>query len=84
MRYLALFVLVAGCSSPVGDLQPFIAVTGHYSILDMGKPAPESDVCPTCHGTKKLGDGKVFVTCPACNGTGKKTSCKDAKCNTVR
>jgi len=35
-------------------------------------PSPADDKCENCHGTGKLGDGKVVVECPACGGTGKK------------
>lgn len=35
-------------------------------------PAPRpGDVCQTCSGTGKVGDGRVFQVCKDCNGTGK-------------
>jgi len=33
-------------------------------------PAP-GDVCQTCSGSGKVGDGRVFQICKDCNGTGK-------------
>ena len=42
-------------------------VYGGVSLLeaDDSKPKP-SDVCETCGGEGKLGDGTVFVDCPDC------------------
>lgn len=38
-------------------------------------PVPEpGDVCQTCQGSGKVGDGKVFQICKDCNGTGKVTA----------
>ena len=35
-------------------------------------PAPQpGDVCQTCSGTGKVGDGRVFQACKDCDGTGK-------------
>lgn len=47
------------------------------------KPSPQPDVtptgkCPTCKGTGKVGDGRVFSTCMDCNGTGKVTVSEQA------
>ena len=47
-------------------------------------PAPQSDACENCHGTGKIGDGKIVMTCPECKGTGKKLksvmACPTGKC----
>jgi DnaJ-class molecular chaperone len=42
-------------------------------------PAPASDKCENCHGTGKLGDGRIVTKCPVCDGTGKKPKsvCRD-------
>lgn len=38
-------------------------------------PTPQpGDVCQTCSGSGKVGDGRVFQVCKDCNGTGKVTS----------
>lgn len=87
MRWLLVLVLASGCSSSVttDDLQPFVAVTGHYSTL---APAPEKPgVCRACSGRGVVGDGRVMMTCQACNGTGKTpvsvlVPCRDGKCST--
>jgi hypothetical protein len=71
-------IIPLGCiplPATTNDLEPFIAVTGNYSIAEKElaeptpAPEPESDKCETCRGTGKA-DGRV--TCPVCNGTGKK------------
>lgn len=71
-------VIPLGCiplPATTNDLEPFVAVSGNYSIVESElseptpAPEPESDKCETCRGTGKA-DGRV--TCPVCNGTGKK------------
>ena len=49
---------------------------------DDSKPKP-SDVCETCNGKGKLGDGTVFVDCPDCEAgkegpAGRKEAVKSA------
>lgn len=35
-------------------------------------PAPKpGDVCPSCKGEGRVGDGRIFTKCLDCNGTGK-------------
>lgn len=69
------------------NLQPLIAVTGNYGVLDAAvgpTPAP-SNVCPSCNGRKVVGDGRVMVKCAACDGTGvigEKPVCKSGTCTT--
>jgi hypothetical protein len=80
------------------NLQPFIAVTGNYGLLEAAvgpTPAPPApaDVCGTCKGTGKvlerpdLPQSKVYVTCAACGGTGKATTrgqqCTSGTCRSV-
>ena len=48
----------------VGDLQPLIATSGTYALMDQ-KPASPA-VCETCGGRKVVGDGRIEVPCPAC------------------
>lgn len=80
-----------GCL-PRRDLQPFIAVSGNYSLMSAAVgptpaplPAPESK-CKACNGTGRLGDGRVWTQCEACGGDGVVgAACKDGKCpNTTR
>ena len=75
-------VIPLGCiplPATTNDLEPFVAVTGNYSIAESElaeptpAPEPESDKCETCRGTGKA-DGRA--TCPACGGTGKATKAK--------
>lgn len=33
-----------------------------------GTPGTGEDICPTCHGSGKLADGR---SCPSCGGTGR-------------
>jgi len=76
----AAIVMIGGCTMPpakTSDIQPFVAVTGYYSILvaeaDKASPKPVSDVCETCHGTGVVGDiSQVRMTCSDCGGTGKR------------
>lgn len=66
---------VAGCvrDEVRENLQPMIAVYGHYGLLSGTKaPQPLAGICGTC-GTKvppgggTLGDGVVKTPCPECN-----------------
>ena len=34
-------------------------------------PKPDGELCETCDGSGKVGDGKVFTTCMDCNGLGR-------------
>jgi DnaJ-class molecular chaperone len=34
------------------------------------RPTPKN-VCQSCDGTGKVGDGRIVMTCPVCKGTGK-------------
>jgi hypothetical protein len=48
------------------------AVTLERQSAPAPAPAPKpGDVCPTCQGTGKVGDGRISQTCLDCNGTGK-------------
>lgn len=85
MRYAAvLFAITAGCSEK-DDLQPFVAVAGAYSLLDV-EPKPKPDVCENCGGTGVVGDGRVSVPCPVCRpgavASPKQPSCENGKCPT--
>lgn len=80
--------LAAGCLSvagPVGDLRPFVATTGSYTLTapDAPSPTPAPTVCKTCGGTGRLGDGRVFVPCPDCQKKQEAASCPNQSC-TVR
>lgn len=77
-----------GCL-PRRDLQPFIAVAGHYSILEAAvgpTPAPPKPdtKCQACGGKGKVGDGRIFTVCQACGGDGiAKDKCETGKCKTT-
>lgn len=78
--------LAAGCLSvagPVGDLRPFVATAGAYSVASPAAPKPKPAVCATCGGTGRLGDGRVFVPCPDCTQKQEKPTCQGPTC-TVR
>jgi hypothetical protein len=81
MRTVIFFAIVmfGGCTLPpptTSAIEPFVAVTGHYSILvaeaDKTTPKPDSDRCETCLGLGVLGDGVQRLTCSDCGGTGKR------------
>lgn len=74
---MVIIILPVGClrlPTDPGDLQPFVAVSGHYAILEASSPAPPKPApagkCSECRGTGVLGDGTVSVPCPACGGDG--------------
>lgn len=78
---LLCLLAAAGCSRPqasTADLQPWIAVTGHYSLVaapaapQPPAPTPDSDKCDDCAGRGWTGDGVTRLTCSSCNGTGRK------------
>lgn len=67
-------ILLAASTLPVGcvplpsgraDLQPFVAASGSYAVLDATKPKPA--VCETCGGKGVVGDGRIEVPCPQCS-----------------
>jgi len=79
MRYLLCLVLMCGCvvaSMPPDDgLTADLACETARMVTQMRQeiaPTPISEECENCHGTGKLGDGKIVTICPVCNGTGKK------------
>jgi len=82
MRHLCCWiamVFVVAASIPedhavTADLacEPARMVVQDRQQLHPTPPAPASDACENCHGTGKLGDGKIAVECPACHGIGKK------------
>jgi len=79
---------VVGCveRSVKQNLQPFVAVTGNYSVWEAAvgptpaPPAPDK-ACSNCRGTGKVLErpdqpqSKVYIKCPACDGTGKAKEC---------
>lgn len=91
---IARLLVTMGLLSSVGcfprrDLQPFVAVSGAYSLLSHPQPptpvAPAGK-CKACNGTGRLGDGKVWTPCQVCGGDGVlDPACKDGQCkNTNR
>lgn len=93
---MTLFALPLGCAvrHDSRDLQPWIAVTGLYSISSQAVPAPPAppagEKCPTCSGRGWLGDSVTRLQCSDCGGTGLRTKsvlvtpdrCKDGRCKT--
>jgi hypothetical protein len=64
------------------------------TLEHQSKPAPTPDktpgsVCPSCNGSGKVGDGRIFKTCLDCKGTGVVQSasllpsmiCPDGRCD---
>ena len=98
MRWLVCFsVAFVGCvASLPGDtgITADLACETARMVIVMRReiaPAPKSDVCETCDGTGKIGDGRIVMQCPVCKGTGKKPAsvvkhppvvlpCPDGKC----
>lgn len=74
---------IIGCAlpPPPGDLQPFVAVAGQYSLSGKAAPVAPTGVCSNC-GTKVppgggfVGDGRVKVPCPECNEDAKASGCQ--------
>ena len=81
MRWLPVLALVlVGCID-AGPTDPSVAADlacegARLAVLYRLKPpspplVPVSDDCENCHGTGKVGDGRIMSTCLACGGTGK-------------
>jgi hypothetical protein len=72
-----------GCTSQT-NLQPWVAVTGHYSVLCHDTPKVGCVEGCKCAGTgkEKSGDGITIVNCrcPDSCDCKKKVACKDGKC----
>jgi hypothetical protein len=71
--FLVLVISLTGCTNKtVLDLQPWLAVSGNYSLLvhELNFPDNPTGKCRNCNGTGKLSDGSVSVECPVCGGTG--------------
>lgn len=64
------------------------------SLENQNQPAPKPDktpgsVCPSCNGSGKVGDGRIFKTCLDCKGSGVVQSasllpqmiCPDGRCD---
>ena len=95
-------LLALAVASPVGcgthapareNLQPFVAVTGYYGLLDAAvgpTPAPEPKGCVDgckCNGTgkEKSGDGLAMVNCRCpddcdCKSKGAAKPCQSGAC----
>jgi hypothetical protein len=67
--FFAASVLPVGClrTTPLADLQPFVAAAGQYSLSDLAAPpTPKPAVCENCGGKGVVGDGRIEVPCPVC------------------
>lgn len=61
-----------GCQMQKGWGWSMVATATHGKVIKPATPVkPAGDVCQTCNGTGKVGDGRVFQTCRDCDGTGK-------------
>lgn len=95
MRLSALaLLLIVGCAhaeSRRENLQPLVAVAGHYGVLEAAadpSPAPLSAGCEKackCNGTgqEKSGDGISVVSCrcpETCSCKAKATACTTGSC----
>lgn len=89
-----LLLIAAGCEKPLEippagsylpELCAVVGVIGGESAPPQPPapappaPKPDSDVCPNCNGTGKLGDGRVEIVCPVCDGSGKVTQADAAR-----
>lgn len=69
----ALFASTASAQTPASARATWALLVEHAESDQLIKPEPISDICETCNGTGRLGDGTIERTCPDCNGTGKRT-----------
>lgn len=81
MRYLICLLCVSGCvvaSLPADDgVSADLACETAKMVVQLRheiSPTPASTECDNCHGTGKVGDGKITITCPQCKGTGKRAA----------
>ena len=98
MRYATLLLaVVVGCTEK-SDLQPFVAASGAYSLLDVEPaPVPKPDVCENCGGSgvvviryrstgPQMWTPAVSVPCPVCRpgsvAAPKPPTCESGKCPT--
>lgn len=79
MRWFVPFLIVSvGCVMTLPDdptLSADIATETARMVVQMRqeiRPTPASEECENCHGSGKIGDGRISVVCPICGGTGKK------------
>jgi DnaJ-class molecular chaperone len=72
MMLVAVSASIPDDSSITADLACETARMAVQSRQQITPTPPANDACENCHGTGKLGDGRVVVDCPACAGTGKK------------
>lgn len=79
---VALVFAVSGCATPKEDLRAFVAVGGKYALMaeQPDKPA----VCPNCHGTGVVGDGRIKTPCPVCQSKKEAAPCQTGTCPTSR
>jgi len=83
-----ILLMTCGCVQSVpedhGVTADLACEVARLTLKDRGAPQPKSDECENCHGTGKIGDGKIVMTCPVCKGTGKKLKsvlvCPDGRC----
>ena len=84
MDVRSLFLLVCsvvGCDFEPASTVPSVAFVDGYVYTVAGAsidkseikppPKPDGELCETCDGSGKVGDGKVFTTCMDCNGLGR-------------
>ena len=64
-----------GCSSSASTPNQGLAGAIWAVAIGPGDPAPvvvpDGDICESCNGTGKVGDGRTMLKCEECNGTGK-------------
>jgi len=78
---LVLVCSVVGCDFEPASTVPSVAFVDGYVYTVAGAsidgseikppPKPDGELCETCDGSGKVGDGKVFTTCMDCNGLGR-------------
>jgi len=79
--FLILICSVVGCDFEPASTVPSVAFVDGYVYTVAGAsideseikppPKPDGELCETCDGSGKVGDGKVFTVCMDCNGLGR-------------
>jgi hypothetical protein len=84
LLFVLLVFAVSGCSQPPEDLRALVAVGGKYSLMAMQAQPEKPAICPNCHGTGVVGDGRTSSPCPICQPKKEAKPCPNGTCPTPR